>query len=143
MTNTLIYKDLSPPPEAFVQLRADSGWGHISLDAARRALDCGIINVTCYDGRQLVGMGRVVGDGVLYFYLQDIVVRQAYRNQSIGRQIVSRLLEATLAHAEIGATIGLMSAKGKEAFYQRFGFEERPTQALGSGMTQFVLSRKL
>lgn len=85
-------------------------------------------------------MGRVVGDGVLYFYLQDIIVLPTHRKRSIGGQIVSKLLEETLARAATGATIGLMSAKGKEAFYQNFGFQERPTDQLGSGMTQFVLS---
>lgn len=139
MTDTITYRALPPTPEAFVQLRLDCGWGDIGMDVAKRALDCSVIDLTCFDGEKLVGMGRVVGDGVLYFYLQDIVVRQEYQNRSIGRQIVSKLLAEALARAETGATIGLMSAKGKEAFYQHFGFQERPTETLGSGMTRFVL----
>jgi hypothetical protein len=31
-------------------------------------------------------------------------------------------------------TIGLMSAKGKEAFYQKLGFYERPNDHEGAGM---------
>jgi len=30
--------------------------------------------------------------------------------------------------------IGLMSAKGKERFYQKFGFRSRPNDKEGSGM---------
>ena len=36
-----------------------------------------------------------------------------------------------------GAVVGLMSAKGKEDFYERFGFWKRPTDSFGHGMMQF------
>jgi GNAT superfamily N-acetyltransferase len=133
------YQFVAPEPEAFVKLRSDCGWGEISLDAATAALQRSVIDLTVFEGDRLIGMGRVVGDGVLYFYLQDIIVLPTHRNQSIGRQIVSRLLEQSLARAATGATIGLMSAKGKETFYRHFGFQERPTDRLGAGMTLFVL----
>ena len=38
-----------------------------------------------------------------------------------------------------GATLGLMAAHDKEAFYEKFAFEQRPTNRLGAGMTQFIL----
>ncbi len=86
-------------------------------------------------------MGRVVGDGALYFYLQDIIVKPTHQGRAIGRQIVSKLTDEAVARAEIGATIGLMSAKDKEGFYENFGFQVRPTEQLGAGMSRFVLSR--
>lgn len=141
MTNTMRYRAAPPTPEAFAQLRAECGWGEISLEAARKALEKSVCDVTCFDGSNLVGMGRVVGDGVLFFYLQDIIVRPTYQGQQIGRRIVARLTEEALARAEVGATIGLMSAKGKESFYEHFGFQKRPSAQLGAGMTRFVLSR--
>lgn len=137
---TLHFKETPPTPEAFIRLRADCGWGEISPQAASKALSRSVFDLTCFDGPDLVGMGRVVGDGVLYFYLQDIVVRHSHRGRSIGRQIVSNLTQRVLAHAELGATIGLMSAKGKEGFYAQFGYQHRPTETLGAGMTRFVLS---
>lgn len=36
-----------------------------------------------------------------------------------------------------GAVVGLMSAKGKEKFYEKFGFWMRPNNHFGSGMMQF------
>jgi GNAT superfamily N-acetyltransferase len=138
--NRISYLLDPPKPEAFVKLRSDCGWGEISRETATAALKRSVVDLTVFEGDRLIGMGRVVGDGVLYFYLQDIIVLPTHRKRSIGRQIVSKLLEESLARAATGATIGLMSAKGKEAFYQHFGFQERPTDQLGSGMTQFVLS---
>lgn len=137
----IAYLFAPPKPEAFVKLRSDCGWGEVSLDTATEALKRSVVDLTVFEGEHLIGMGRVVGDGVLYFYLQDIIVLPTHQNFSIGRQIVSKLLEETLVRAATGATIGLMSAKGKEAFYKHFGFHERPTDKLGAGMTQFVLPR--
>lgn len=140
MTKGIRFEEIPPCPEDFVRLRAECGWGEISLEAASKALSRSAIDLTCFEGDDLVGMGRVVGDGVLYFYLQDIIVKPNYRGQQIGREIVAKLTEEALASAEVGATIGLMSAKGKEEFYRHFGFQERPDAHLGAGMTRFVLS---
>lgn len=138
--NGIRFEEAPPHPEDFVRLRAECGWGEISLEAAKNALSRSVIDLSCFDGGDLVGMGRVVGDGVLYFYLQDIIVKPNYRGQQIGREIVAKLTEEAFMRAEVGATIGLMSAKGKEEFYRHFGFQERPDAHLGSGMTRFVLS---
>jgi hypothetical protein len=40
-------------------------------------------------------------------------------------------------HAYHNTIIGLMAAKGKEAFYENYGFFTRPTENCGAGMTQF------
>jgi hypothetical protein len=34
--------------------------------------------------------------------------------------------------------ICLMAAKGKEGFYKKFGFEERPNDKSGAGMTLWI-----
>ena len=135
------FEDSPPNPEDFVRLRAECGWGDITLEAAIEALSGSVIDLTCFDGTELVGMGRIVGDGALYFYLQDIIVKSTQQGQAIGGKIVSKLTDKALARAQIGATIGLMSAKGKEGLYEHFGFQERPNDHLGAGMSRFVLSR--
>lgn len=76
MTKGTRFEEAPPLPEDFVRLRAECGWGEISLEAAKNALSRSVIDLSCFDGGDLVGMGRVVGDGVLYFYLQDIIVKR-------------------------------------------------------------------
>jgi len=36
------------------------------------------------------------------------------------------------------AIIGLMAAKGKERFYKKYGFIERPNDNLGAGMIKTI-----
>lgn len=122
----------------FIKFRADCGWGEIGKDTAQAALDASVLDLTCRSGEELVGFARVVGDGVLYFYIQDVIVNSDWRGHRIGQKIMSLLMERLQERAPDGATIGLMAADGKEPFYEHFGFQARPTDRLGAGMTQFV-----
>jgi predicted N-acetyltransferase YhbS len=53
----------------------------------------------------------------------------------LGALIVERLLEHALASGGRAGSIGLTSAYGKGAFYERFGFIARPDSHFGAGMT--------
>ncbi|KIN60182.1 Acetyltransferase, GNAT family protein [Sulfitobacter noctilucae] len=135
---SLTFKFEPPSPMEFIKFRADCGWGEIGEDTAQAALDASVLDVTCRSGEELVGFARVVGDGILYFYIQDVIVSSDWRGHRIGQKIMSILMKRLEERVHDGATIGLMAADGKESFYEHFGFQARPTDRLGAGMTQFV-----
>lgn len=83
-------------------------------------------------------MGRVVGDGYMYFYVQDVVVSPEYQGQGIGLMLVDKIEGYLTSAASKGATIGLLSAKGKEGFYRQYGYIDRPSESLGMGMCKFI-----
>lgn len=76
------------------------------------------------DGK-LIGMGRLVGDGAMYWYLQEIIVLPEYQGLGIGTMIVEHLVDYAVKNSSTGkfTTIGGVSAKGKEGFYQKLGFD--------------------
>lgn len=125
-----------PGTTEFIAMRAACGWGEISEDMARRALGQAVATVTADDGDSLIGLGRVVGDGALFFYLQDIIVAPTHRGQGVADAIVTRLLDEIAPLSGPGSTIGLMAAKGIEPLYEKFGFSRRPADSLGAGMTK-------
>lgn len=128
----------SPTVEAFTALRVKVGWQVIEKKSAQRSLDNSLFHVAIYDNSQLVGMGRVVGDGVMYLYIQDVAVDPDYQGLGIG-DVIMTAIENYLSITVIkGATIGLLAAQGKEAFYARYGYIERPNTSLGHGMCKFV-----
>jgi GNAT superfamily N-acetyltransferase len=103
------------------------GWDEaLNFAAAPRALASSLWGVTVLDttpGReQAVGMGRIVGDGAIYFYIQDIVVRPQFQGQGIGRLIMERLMGWLRLNAPEGAFVGLFAAPGRAEFYAHFGF---------------------
>jgi ribosomal protein S18 acetylase RimI-like enzyme len=75
-------------PEDFVRLRTVTGFADIPLEHARKALQNGLINVSAIKDGELIGMGRLVGDGAMYWYLQEIVVLPKYQRQGIGAQLL-------------------------------------------------------
>jgi GNAT superfamily N-acetyltransferase len=85
----------------------------------------------------LIAMGRVIGDGFITFYIQDIIVWKEFQRKGIGTNIMKRIMEYLSRVATEEAIIGLFAAKGKESFYEKFNFIPRPNEEFGKGMIQF------
>ncbi len=111
--------------EDFVRLRIEAGFVEVPVDHARKALQNGLINVSAIYNGELVGMGRLVGDGAMYWYLQEIIILPQFQRKGIGTKIVNHLVDYAKANSMTGkfTTIGGVSAKGKEPFYEKMGFE--------------------
>jgi len=138
LTDDFQVKLVSPTVGEFLALREKVGWQGIAIDSAESSLINSLFHVVIYHDTKLVGMGRVVGDGVMYFYIQDVVVDPAYQNVGLGAALMEKIESYLSTAATKGATIGLLAAKGKEAFYARYGYVERPNTSLGHGMCKFV-----
>lgn len=126
-----------PSPADYNRLRAAVGWGEYDLALVERALPASLYGVCAWKGGELVGMARVIGDGGLVYYIQDVIVLPAYQRQGIGTALMERIMAWVRAHASRNTIVGLMAAAGKEPFYEKYGFTRRPTERLGAGMTQF------
>lgn len=120
----------------FVRLRVSAGWGELLEQQAQDALKNSLCTIAVMDQGQVIGMGRLVGDGVLICYVQDLVILPKYQGKGIGKSIMERLIAYTKEHGipETNLTMGLFAAKGKEEFYQKFGFAIRPNENRGAGM---------
>jgi GNAT superfamily N-acetyltransferase len=130
------YRDNGLTAEALAALRNREGWSHTEIFQAEKAMERTLFSVAAFAGDEIVGMGRMVGDGVLIWYIQDVIVVPEHRGEGIGRAIVSRLVEYAKANSlpGTGIAIGLMSARGKEPFYEKLGFYQRPNEHEGAGM---------
>lgn len=127
--------------EEYLNIRASVGWLKVSETQATKALENCLYNVKAVDDNgSIIGMGRVVGDGAVICYIQDLIVHPDYQGQSIGSKIVDMLKEYVLSIKEPDTRMMfcLMSAKGREAFYEKKGFISRPTESLGPGMIMYL-----
>ena len=128
----------SPIVEDFLTLRNKVGWSDLDANLAEKSLNNSLFHVIILHDNRLVGMGRVIGDGAMYFYIQDVVVDPSYQKQGIGAALMDKI-EGYLSDAtNQGSTIGLLAAQGKEAFYSRYGYTQRPSRSLGHGMCKFI-----
>jgi GNAT superfamily N-acetyltransferase len=90
--------------------------------------------VCLYDDGKIIGMGRIVGDGSIYFYLQDVIVMPSYRGCGYGKLIVEELVKYVTSLKHDNSFVGLMSAIGTKEFYNKLGFTERPSERPGMSM---------
>lgn len=67
---------------------------------------------------QLVAAGRALADGADCSYICDVAVLPQHQGSGLGREMVSRLVEASSGHRKII----LYSVPGKEGFYRKLGF---------------------
>jgi len=72
----------------------------------------------------LVGMGRMISDGVSDGYVQDVVVSARYRGLGIGADIVGSLVDEGKRRGL--RWIGLVAAPGTRGFYEKLGFAVMP-----------------
>ena len=127
-----------PGTADFLRLRSQVGWGESDRRLAKLSLKHSLFHVVVYYGSRLVGMGRVVGDGYMYFYLQDVVVDPDHQGHGVGDLIMVELEKYLSNTARKGSTVGLLAAQGKEGFYKRYGYQARTGDILGLGMSKFI-----
>ncbi len=115
-----------PTPREYAQLRTEVGWHPVQAAAVERGLAGALCSVCATAGGSIIGCGRLVGDGGIYFYLQDVIVLPAWQGRGVGTAITRALLEQVVELGGNGSFAGLMAAEGKAGFYERFGFKPRP-----------------
>ena len=136
---TLVENEISL--EEYLTLREKVGWKKLTDKQATQALANCLYKVKAVDeDGQVVGMGRVVGDGAVVCYIQDLIVIPKVQKLGIGSMIIQKLKMYVEAIREEGSTmmLCLMCAKGREPFYEKHGFIQRPTDTLGPGMIQYL-----
>lgn len=96
----------------------------MNFDVAAKALDNSLYAVVAmYDG-EAVGMGRIVGDGAIFYYIQDIAVNPVHQKRGVGTKIMDTLMEYLRCNAPEKAFIGLFAAEGTVPFYEWYGFKD-------------------
>ena len=132
----LKYEEKRPTAKEYNTLMELVGWGNWSDNIIEEALDNTIYSICVYDGEKIVGYGRLIGDKTIFMYIHSFMVHPEYQGQGIGKGIIKKLLEYIDELKKVNPKIRtyLGAAKGKESFYEQFGFVARPTEDVGAGM---------
>lgn len=122
------YKVLKRMPsiDEYINLCSAVGWkDYMNFEVAEESLNRSLFGVVVQHEDEIVGMGRIVGDGRIYFYIQDIAVLPEHQNRGVGNTIILAINEYLKEKAPEKAFIGLFAAQGKEPFYKKYGFDHR------------------
>ena len=132
-TNTVTAEDCD-------KLRNSAGWPQMHLDQIKAGLKNSAYIVAAKDGDTTVGMARLVSDGGYVVFIVDVLVLPEYQRKGIGKNMMGQLMDYIYSMLKecYCIQIDLMAAKGKEAFYEDFGFVKRPNENYGCGFTQRI-----
>lgn len=136
---------LPPPLEDYVNLRIVTGLTPKSTEQGSKALagswfTCHITFTSPSDSSpQVIGMGRVIGDGGWYFHIVDMAVHPSHQKRRLGDFILAKLLEKIEQEAPDVPYVNLIADPPGVKLYSRHGFVETSTTGRkGTGMQRFL-----
>ncbi len=124
-----------PGCEEYRALRAACGLSPKSHAAAELGLPNSLFATTIQDGKRLIAMGRVVGDGGLNFEVVDIAVHLGYQRQGLGRQVMDAVMAFIHEVAPESACVDLIADHHSPALYSKYGFESVTPKSIGMALT--------
>lgn len=126
--------------EEYMKMREVAGWSLFPPEQAEQGLKNSFILICLRKDGKPIGIGRAVSDQGYVVYIADVIVSPEYQGQGLGRTIMEELMARIKATLKPGykVMVTLMAAKGKEEFYNKFGFVNRPSERFGCGMHQWL-----
>jgi predicted N-acetyltransferase YhbS len=103
-----------------IRLLGSIGWDRRTQDPERlrRAMAATHAMVCAWDGKELVGFTREVGDGEINALLSMVVVDPRWQGYGIADRLIHALIDG-----RPDIRFSLAAADGVDAYYRRFGFE--------------------
>ncbi|MCU4929426.1 GNAT family N-acetyltransferase [Bacillus cereus] len=134
MENSIRYTSEHPTDfNGLLSLYESLGWNSLKLTVNELEQMCkqSWYAIYVFDDKRLVGMGRVISDGVITGIICGVGVLPKYQSSGIGKEIVKRLIQ----HCEQNKVIPqLMCVEKLQSYYESIGFE-----AFSIGMTKHII----
>lgn len=116
----------TPPVADYLRLRQKSGLTPKTAEQATAALPgswaaCHVVE----EARgEIVGMGRMLGDGGWYFHVVDMAVLPEHQRHGLGSAVLDALLDRVREVAPAGAFVNLLADPPGRPLYAKHGFAE-------------------
>lgn len=118
------YKEMKKlDKKSLEDLYTDVDWSAYTkdMDRLQQAVENSLYVLTAWYEEELIGLIRVVGDGLSIIYIQDLLVKNAYHNQKIGSELMQSVLHK---YADVRQKVLLTEeAPNTRYFYEKNGFK--------------------
>lgn len=126
-----VLQERSPTVAEYRRLRDAVGWGAVAEEGLAAGLASALYSCVILQEGDVVACGRVIGDGGVYFYVQDVIVLPELHGRGLGAMVMEAVMAYLGRVAPPGAFVGLMAASNVAGFYERYGFRRRPDDRPG------------
>lgn len=113
-----------PDVDDYRRLRAAAGLSRKAAEAAEGGLRGTLYGVSLLRAGEIVGMGRVIGDGGCFYFVVDVAVEPALQGRGLGRRVMQALDAWVRANAPATAHVSLIADGDARYLYEKFGFVE-------------------
>lgn len=113
-----------PEVEDYCRLRSLAGMSPKTAEAARKGLPNTLYGVSLRAEGEVIGMGRIIGDGGCFYTVVDIAVAPGYQGQGLGKRIMGALDAWLRDNAEPSAYVTLVADGNARFLYSKYGFVE-------------------
>jgi GNAT superfamily N-acetyltransferase len=120
-----------PSVSTYQYLRLGAGLSGKSTEAATLGLKNTLFAVQVLSGDEVVGMGRVIGDGGCFFQVVDIAVLKAHQGRGLGKLIMREIKNYLDLHTPDSAYISLIADGKARLLYEQFGFVPVAPKSVG------------
>lgn len=130
--------------EDFFSVYTSVGWEAPPIEQIEAAIANSVCVFGVYADEKLVAVARLIGDMGMSFYIKDFAVLPDFQGKGCGRALMEHIIYYVKSVLPVGwaVSLELISSKGREGFYEKFGFEARPCEWDGAGMFRMVCSEK-
>lgn len=114
------------PPKDFgklLSLYESLGWNSLklSVDDLKQMCNQSWYAIYAFEDQKLVGMGRIISDGVITGIICGLCVLPSYQSKGIGKEMLNRMID----HCEQNRIIPqLLCTENLEPYYESFGFRK-------------------
>ena len=125
-----------PGIATYQHLRVTAGLSPKSTAAAAKGLPHSLFAVQIRHGDDVVGMGRVIGDGGCFFQVVDIAVLPAHQGQGLGKMIMREIMRFIDTDVPASAYVSLIADGQAQDLYAQFGFRHTAPASVGMALVR-------
>jgi GNAT superfamily N-acetyltransferase len=115
----------TPTVQEYNDVRRAAGLRVKDEVAVQRGLRNTLYAICVVHDEVVVGIGRVIGDGGLFYDIVDVAVVAEHQKKGVGKMIMDGLMSYIDVHALPSSLVCLMANKGVAPFYEKYGFKAR------------------
>ena len=123
-----------PAIATYQQLRVAAGLSAKTMEAAARGLPNSLFAVQVLHGDEVVGMGRIIGDGGCFFQVTDIAVLPAHQGKGLGKLIMREIMQFIETDVPQSAYVSLIADDQAQDLYAQFGFRHTAPASVGMAL---------
>ena len=125
-----------PAIATYQLLRVAAGMSAKSTEAAAKGLPNSLFAVQVLLGDEVVGMGRIIGDGGCFFQVVDIAVLPAHQGKGLGKRIMREIMQFIETDVPPSAYVSLIADGQAQDLYAQFGFQHTAPASVGMALVR-------